>query len=49
MVAAGRVLVAAAAADGVAVRLLGGAAIWIRASAAARAALGREYPEEVVR
>jgi hypothetical protein len=45
MVAAGRGLVAAAAADGVAVRLLGGVAIWIRASATARSALGRAYPD----
>ena len=45
MVTAGRSLVAAAAARGVAVRLLGGVAIWIRASAAARAALGRQYPD----
>jgi hypothetical protein len=37
--------VAAAAADGVAARLLGGVAIWIRGSAAARAALGRSYPD----
>ena len=45
MVAAGRGLVNAAAADGVTVRLLGGVAIWIRASAEARAALGRSYPD----
>src|ERR1700704_5731108 len=45
MVAAGSGLVAAAAADGVAVRLLGGVAIWIRASAPARSALGRAYPD----
>ena len=45
MVTVGRGLVAAAAADGVAVRLLGGVAIWIRCSAAARAALGRSYPD----
>jgi hypothetical protein len=45
MVAAGRRLVAAATARGVAVRLLGGIAIWIRSSAAARAALGRQYPD----
>jgi hypothetical protein len=45
MVTAGRGLVAAAAARGIAVRLLGGVAIWIRASAAARAALGRQYPD----
>jgi len=45
MIAAGRRLVAAATADGIAVRLLGGIAIWIRSSAAARAALGRQYPD----
>jgi hypothetical protein len=45
MVAVGRGLVDAAAADGVSVRLLGGVAIWIRASAEARAALGRSYPD----
>jgi hypothetical protein len=45
MVSVGRGLVTAAAADGVAVRLLGGVAIWIRASAEARAALGRSYPD----
>src|SRR5260370_7881748 len=45
MVAAGRGLGAVAAAGGVAVRLLGGVAIWIRASAAARSALGRAYPD----
>jgi hypothetical protein len=45
MVTVGRGLVAGAAADGVAVRLLGGVAIWIRGSAAARAALGRSYPD----
>jgi hypothetical protein len=45
MVTAGRGLVAAAAADGVVVRLFGGVAIWIRGSAAARAALGRSYPD----
>jgi hypothetical protein len=45
MVAAGRRLVAAATARGIAVRLLGGVAIWIRSSAAARSALGRQYPD----
>ena len=45
MVQAGRGLVTAAAGRGVAVRLLGGSAIWIRASAEARAALGRAYPD----
>jgi hypothetical protein len=45
MVAAGRGLVAAAGARDIVVRLVGGVAIWIRASAAARAALGRAYPD----
>jgi hypothetical protein len=45
VVAAGRAIVAAAAARSIAVRLLGGVAIWIRGSAAARAALGRNYPD----
>jgi hypothetical protein len=45
MVAAGRAVVAAAAAASIPVRLLGGVAIWIRASPAARAALGRSYPD----
>jgi len=45
MVAAARGLVAAAAAAGLPVRLLGGVAIWVRASPAARAALGRDYPD----
>jgi hypothetical protein len=45
MVQAGRGLVAAAAARGVPVRLIGGVAIWIRSSAGARAALGRAYPD----
>jgi hypothetical protein len=45
IVTVGRGLVNAAAADGVVVRLLGGVAIWIRASAEARAALGRSYPD----
>jgi hypothetical protein len=45
MVAAGLGLVAAAAARSIPVRLLGGVAIWIRASAPARAALGRSYPD----
>jgi hypothetical protein len=44
-VAAGRAIVAKAAARSIAVRLLGGVAIWIRGSAAARAALGRSYPD----
>jgi hypothetical protein len=45
MVAAGRGLVEAAGDAGVAVRLMGGVAIWLRASAPARAALGRDYPD----
>jgi hypothetical protein len=45
MVAAGRGLVATAAASSIPVRLLGGVAIWIRSGAAARAALGRDYPD----
>lgn len=45
MVEAGRGLVTAAAGRGVAVRLLGGVAIWIRSSEEARAALGRAYPD----
>ncbi|MBO0819008.1 MAG: hypothetical protein J2P30_28050, partial [Actinobacteria bacterium] len=45
MVAAGRSVVAAAAAGGIAVRLIGGVAIWLRSSPAARAALGRDYPD----
>ena len=45
MVQAGHGLVTAAAGRGVAVRLLGGVAIWIRSSAEARAALGRAYPD----
>jgi len=45
VVAAGRSIVAAAAERSVAVRLLGGVAIWLRGSAAARAALGRNYPD----
>jgi hypothetical protein len=45
MVAAGRRLVATAAAAGIPVRLIGGVAIWVRASPAARAALGRDYPD----
>ncbi len=38
-------MVAAAAAGGIPVRLMGGVAIWIRASAPARAALGGTYPD----
>jgi hypothetical protein len=45
MVAAGRAVVAAAAAQSIQVRLIGGVAIWLRASPAARAALGRTYPD----
>jgi hypothetical protein len=45
MVAAGPSIVAGAAARSIPVRLLGGVAIWIRASPAARAALGRDYPD----
>jgi hypothetical protein len=45
MVTAGRRIVAAAAARSIPVRLLGGVAIWMRASDAARAALGRSYPD----
>jgi hypothetical protein len=45
MVAAGRSIVAQAAARSIPVRLLGGVAIWIRGSAAARERLGRDYPD----
>jgi hypothetical protein len=45
MVAAGRSIVAQAAARSIPVRLLGGIAIWIRGSAAARDLLGRDYPD----
>ena len=45
MVAAGRSVVAAATAQSIPVRLIGGVAIWLRASPAARAALGRTYPD----
>jgi hypothetical protein len=45
MVSAGRSIVAAAAARSLPVRLLGGVAIWIRGTAPARAALGRDYPD----
>lgn len=41
----GRAIVAAAAERDVQVRLLGGVAIWLRASPQARAALGRAYPD----
>jgi hypothetical protein len=45
MVTAGRAVVQAAGEAGIPVRLMGGVAIWIRASAPARAALGRDYPD----
>ena len=45
MVAAGRSIVARAAAGSIPVRLLGGVAIWIRGSPAARALLGRDYAD----
>jgi len=45
MVTAGRSVVAAATAQSVPVRLIGGVAIWLRASPTARAALGRTYPD----
>jgi hypothetical protein len=45
MVAAGRAVVAAAAARDIPVRLIGGVAIWLRSSAGPRAALGRTYPD----
>src|SRR5260370_41270128 len=45
VVAAGRAIVAAAAARSIPVRLVGGVAIWLRGSATARAALGRSYPD----
>lgn len=45
MVAAGRSVVAAAAPRAIPVRLVGGVAIWIRASDAARGLLGRDYPD----
>jgi hypothetical protein len=45
IVTEGRRLVEEAAARGIAARLLGGIAIWLRASEAARAALGRSYPD----
>ena len=44
-VAAGRGLVAMAATAGIPVRLIGGVAIWVRASPGARGALGRDYPD----
>jgi len=45
MVSAGRSVVEAAAARSIPVRLIGGVAIWQRASTAARGALGRSYPD----
>jgi hypothetical protein len=45
MVAAGRAIVAAAAARSIPVRLVGGVAIFLRGSPPARAALGRTYPD----
>jgi hypothetical protein len=45
IVTEGRRLVEEAAARRIAVRLIGGVAIWLRASEAARAALGRDYPD----
>jgi hypothetical protein len=45
MVAEGRAIVTAAAARSIPVRLVGGVAIWLRGSAAARASLGRSYPD----
>lgn len=45
IVTAGRRLVEEAAARGIAVRLLGGVAVWLRASDSARAALGRGFPD----
>ena len=45
MVTAGRGVTEAAAGAGIPVRLMGGVAIWLRASVPARAALGRDYPD----
>ena len=45
MVAAGRTIVATAAARAIPVRLVGGVAIYLRGSPPARAALGRSYPD----
>lgn len=45
MVAAGRAIVAQAATRSIPVRLVGGVAIWIRGSVAARHLLGRNYPD----
>jgi hypothetical protein len=45
MVAAGRAIVAEATARSIPVRLLGGVAIWICGSVAARELLGRDYPD----
>ena len=43
--AVGRRLVEAAADQGLAIRLMGGVAIWLHATEEARAALGRDYPD----
>ncbi|HEY2127044.1 MAG TPA: hypothetical protein VGH77_07650 [Streptosporangiaceae bacterium] len=45
MVAAGRAIIASAAARSIPVRLVGGVAIYLRGSPPARAALGRSYPD----
>jgi hypothetical protein len=45
MAVAGRAVVTAAAARDIPVRLIGGVAIWLRGSHAARSALGRRYPD----
>ena len=45
VVHAGQGVVEAADGAGIPVRLMGGVAIWLRASAPARAALGRDYPD----
>jgi hypothetical protein len=45
MVAAGRAIVAAAAARDIPVRLIGGVAIWLRATHGPRSLLGRSYPD----
>ncbi|HTR92727.1 MAG TPA: hypothetical protein VMI73_13425 [Trebonia sp.] len=45
MVAAGRAIVAAAAARDIPVRLIGGVAIWLRSTHGPRSALGRSYPD----
>jgi hypothetical protein len=45
MVTEGRAIVATAAARSIPIRLVGGVAIWLRGSPAARASLGRSYPD----